>query len=211
MNIPKIGIVYHVVDKNTSKVIKVGSTAKSIKIRFRHPDYKRKYKHHFLKSIRVIKSSESDWYEPNNPLCPFLWHLVAIEHIEMIKAGTYRKGPLSNQVSPLTQKASGLDGVIGGQIGGKIGGKTTARKYFTREHQSEAGKARGRSWKKYFTQEHQSRVGRLGGTVARDSGQLASVCSLGGKAIGAKNMHVRWHVKRGIVSSNCKFCVSVEC
>src|ERR1700730_13421061 len=139
-----IGIIYHVVEKDTNQVVKVGSTIRTLEIRFKQPDYHNKYKNHFLREVRTIESSQFDWYEPKNPVCPFLWHLVAIEHLEMIKMGTYRKDGFSNQISPLVQKFRGLEGVIGGSIGGLIGGRTTAEKYFTKEHQREAGRIGGR-------------------------------------------------------------------
>lgn len=176
-NIPKTGRIYHVVDKTTGDVVKVGSTIRSLYDRFNQPDYKKKYINHFLKEIRKIESSEIDWYEKKNPLCPFMWHLVAAEHIEMLKMGTYRNGPFSNKVSPLDQKSRGLDGVIGGSLGGLIGGRIRV----------ESG---------FFSLEHQSKVGKLGGQIsgrrAADSGQLDRIRThegsvKGGTIAGRKN------------------------
>src|ERR1700733_3072673 len=124
MNTLVVGRIYHVVDKATGEVIKVGSTIRRLDQRFNQTDYKRKYPNHFLKEFKVIQSSDVDWYDPKDPYCPFLWHLVASEHIEMVKANTFRGGPLSNQFSPLDQKSSSKFGVSHfGSIGGKIGGR----------------------------------------------------------------------------------------
>ena len=156
MNTPKIGRIYHVVDKATQETVKVGSTTQFLSQRF-NAAYRRKHSNHFLREVRVIESNEFDWYKKGDYDCPFLWHLAAIEHLEMLKMNTYRKGPLSNKQSPLDQKAfgfvAGVAGTIGGQIGGKIGGKINGRKRVesgalaalrTPEHQSKAGKAAGR-------------------------------------------------------------------
>lgn len=123
MNTPKTGIVYHVVDLRTGCVIKVGSTTRSLRQRFIQTDYKKRYANHFLKEARRIESSNFDEYNSNDPYCSFLWHLAAIEHLEMLKQDTFRKSSLSNQYSPLDQKSSGFSGAIGGKIGGLISGR----------------------------------------------------------------------------------------
>ena len=122
MNTPKIGRIYHVVDKTTDEVVKVGSTIQTLENRF-DSTYRKKYSNHSLKEARTIESSEYDWYEPRNGYCPFLWHLVAVEHLEMLKMGTFRKGPLSNLQSPLDQKFRGFDGISFGPSGGFISGR----------------------------------------------------------------------------------------
>jgi hypothetical protein len=125
-----IGRIYHVVDKTTGDVVKVGSTIQSLKHRFNGRDYKKKYVNHFLFEVRQIESSELDCYEPKNHLCPFMWHLVAAEHIEMLKMGTFRKGRFSNKISPLVQKCRGLGGdygSMGGCIGGVVSGNNAVK------------------------------------------------------------------------------------
>ena len=126
MNIPIIGRIYHVVDKTTGEVVKVGSTIQTLKWRFYGRDYKTKYTNHFLREVRAIQSSELDWYEKGNPYCPFLWHLVAAEHLEIIKQRTFKNGKLSNRISPLVQKYSGFDGCVAGRFGGAISGQQAA-------------------------------------------------------------------------------------
>lgn len=66
----------------------------------------------------------------------------------------------------------------GRQKGGHRGGTRT----HDDEHKSRPG---------YF--EHQSSAGKLGGRI-------------GGKVGGPKAMHLRWHIKRGLVNPACKYC-----
>jgi hypothetical protein len=110
MNTPIVGRIYDIVDKTTGEIVKVGSTIRSLKKRFSYPDYRTKYVNHFIREFKTIQSSDADWYEQGNPFCPFLWHLVASEHIRMLEAGTYRKDRFSNKWSPLNQKYHGFDG-----------------------------------------------------------------------------------------------------
>jgi hypothetical protein len=59
---------------------------------------------------------------------------------------------------------------------------------------------------------------RQNGLNARDTGVLARACekartvlrdwSKAGKVGGPMGMHVRWHVNRGVINSDCSFCVS---
>lgn len=124
-NTPKIGRIYHVVDKTTGDVVKVGSTIYTLHKRF-NAEYRRKYSNHFLREVRVIESSDVDWYDPEDSDCPFLWHLVAAEHMEIVKLGLFDKDKFSNKLSPLVQKSCGFDGVIAGRIGGLIAGAINA-------------------------------------------------------------------------------------
>lgn len=119
MNTPITGRIYHVVDKTTGEVVKIGSTLKSLAKRFNKSDYQRTHRNHFLREIKQIGSSDLDWYEKGNPYCPFLWHLFASEHMEMVKMGTYRNSQLSNWVSPLMQKFYGFDSSVGSSKAGK--------------------------------------------------------------------------------------------
>ena len=211
-NTLKIGIVYHVVDKTTGEVVKVGSTIQLLSQRF-NAAYKKKHSNHFLREARTIKSSELDWYQKGDYDCPFLWHLAAIEHLEMLKMGTYRKGPLSNKQSPLDQKSKGFDagvaGTIGGQIGGLIGGKISGRiaaesgrlaSYRTPEHQKKAGIAAGAASKERqsgflspdYPVEKIQETSRKNGRANVESGHIYTIatlesCSKGGLTQGRRN------------------------
>jgi hypothetical protein len=125
INVPKIGRIYHVVDKTTLDVVKVGSTIYSLHKRF-NAEYRRKYNNHFLQEVRTIESSNLDWYDPNNSDCPFLWHLAAAEHMEIVRMGLFNNQRFSNKISPLVQKAIGFDGSVAGSIGGFISGVINA-------------------------------------------------------------------------------------
>lgn len=128
MNTLITGRIYHVVDKTTGEIVKVGSTIRAAEQRFKQVDYRKKYTNHFVQEVKTLHSSELDYYEKRNPYCPFLWHLVASEHLEILKQGTFRKSELSNWASPLDQKYFGFDGSLGGLIGGRIGGKKASIK-----------------------------------------------------------------------------------
>jgi hypothetical protein len=121
MNTLITGRIYHVIDKTTGEVVKVGSTIASLKKRWWAYN-KDKYSNHFLKEIRTIESTDLDWYETGNRLSPFMWHLVAAEHLEMLKMNTFKKNILSNKQSPLDQKCFGFDPQIGGTYGGPVSG-----------------------------------------------------------------------------------------
>jgi hypothetical protein len=197
INTPITGHIYHVIDKKTNRVVKVGSTIASLDRRF-NSKYKRKYADHFLKEAYHIESSESDWYEKGNPFCPFLWHLVASEHLEIVRQNTFDVDSFSNKVSPLTQKYSGFDGSIWGKIGGKIGGKISGKERVesgvlarcrTPEHQAQAGKISGLLSVKNKTGIHSPDFDRVsasrkGGLKNVESGHLKSISSAGGKVSG---------------------------
>ncbi len=214
-----IGIVYHVVHKDTGRVVKVGSTIRSLKVRFRQPDYKNRYKNYFLKEVKRIESNDLDVYDPEDSFCPFLWHLAAAEHVEMVRQNTYRIGVLSNQFSPLWQKCIGFDAAEASKVAGSLGAKISVEKKLG-IHSADFDRVSS---------------GRKGGLANVESGHLQKISSLGGKACGPvvgkrnaesgwmkkvqqmglgkggkiggpKGMHTRWHTNRGIVSSNCKFC-----
>lgn len=273
-NVPKIGRIYHVVDKTTGEVVKVGSTIRPICKRWNTYN-KNKYNNHFLKEVRIIKSSEFDLYDKNDPYCPFLWHLVAAEHLEILRMGTFNKGSLSNKISPLTQKASGFDGSVAGRIGGTAAGITNTASgrvrtmwslessiksglaavergdgihALTFEQRREAGikggnivgkkhvdsgwaKMLGNTYgptngKKLVDDGFCSVAGKIGGKVSFEKGvgvfgmtkEYRHESSVkGGETSGLNNVknghafslpHIRWHVKRGIVSPICKFCKS---
>lgn len=224
MNTLISGIVYHVVDKTTGEVVKVGSTIRSLEERWNEYD-KNKFSNHFLRVVKTIESSESDCYSPNDAKCPFLWHLIAAEHMEITRMRTFCNGPLSNKLSPLVQKYSGFDANEWAKIGGRMGG--------------EVGGIKARNEKLGIFKSH-SEVSRKGGLSNVKSGHLRRISSAGGKASGPiqgrknaenktgfcgrsfakmsedgkksgkiggpKGMHVRWHVNRGIISPACKYC-----
>jgi len=217
------GRIYHVVDKTTGEVVKVGSTIKSLNRRFQGQDYQRRYKNHFLLDVRTIESNDADWYEKGNSQSPFLWHLLAIEHLEMIKANTFQKSRLSNQESPLLQKFNGLDGFIGGRLGGIIaGGSKEGRERMSKlgkniSHTERVRRARVAGFKN-AENGHCARIAHLGGLVGglkggkknAESGHCARIARLGGLVGGkigsAKTNHIRWHVKRNKVNSDCEHC-----
>jgi hypothetical protein len=118
-----IGRIYHVVDKITGEVVKVGSTTQTLERRFSYPDYRKKYTNYFIREAKILESSEFDWYDADDPNCPFLWHLVASEHMEILKQGTFKKSRFSNRVSPLDQKYFGFDPFLYGAVGGHVSGK----------------------------------------------------------------------------------------
>lgn len=171
MNTPIVGRIYHVVDKTTGEVVKVGSTIKSLEHRFKGYDYVKKYTNHFLREAKIIKSDDLDWYDPTDPFCPFLWHLVASEHLEILNTDTFRKTRFSNLQSPLDQKYFGFDGSVAGKIGGKMnaedGTLTKARRAITPERKVGGGKKAGK--------------------MAADSGRVSDMGFKGGSISGPKN------------------------
>jgi hypothetical protein len=177
-----IGYVYHVVDKITEEVVKVGSTVRALDVRWREYD-KVKYSNHFLKLAKTIEDDSED----------FLWHLVASEHMEILRVGTFRNGPLSNQFSPLDQKYFGLTSEFS-VIGGQIAGRMMVESGHLQRISSAGGKA----------------CGAVIGKRNAESGWMREVqklgLGLGGKIGGPKGMHTRWHVRRGIVSPACSLC-----
>jgi hypothetical protein len=176
-----------------------------------------KYKNHFLKEVHVIHSSEFDWFEKGNPDSPFLWHLIAAEHMEMLRAGTFRRGPFSNQQSPLDQKFCGFDGVEFSILGGFVQGKKNVQ---------------SGHWATLQTREHKVMAAKVAGAKARDTGQINSIKTYASSALGAKNQkiedkarggstqgnrnvknghlerirHIKNHVKRNVVFPLCRFC-----
>jgi hypothetical protein len=213
-----IGIIYHVVDKNTNNVIKVGSTTKTLEKRWWTYDKKR-YPNHFLREVKRIESSELDLYDKNNPLCPFLWHLVAAEHMEMVRQNTFRIGSISNHISPLQQKAIGFDAWENAKIGGYASGPLSVQNKTGINNPSFDRVTNGRKGglsnvKSGHLQRISAAGGRASGVVQgrknAESGRMREVqklgLGLGGKIGGPKGMHTRWHVRRGIVSPACSLC-----
>jgi hypothetical protein len=225
MNTPIIGRVYHVVNKTTGSVVKVGSTIRTLEKRWL--SYNENFSNHFLRLAKEIASSELDQYDSENSDCPFLWHLAAAEHMEITRAGTFSGGPLSNKMSPLLQKFVGFDASESARIGGTAGGlKTRDEKLGI--HNPSFDKSIG---------------ARKGGLKNVESGHLQSISSKGGLACGAlmekekkgifspnydrvaagakygkisgkiggpKGMHTRWHVRRDLTSPSCKYCTGQQ-
>ena len=142
MNTPIIGKIYHVVDNTTNEVIKVGSTIRRVEQRFNQTDYKKRYTNHRIVEVKRIESTDLDWYDSKDAYCPFLWHLVASEHIEMLRAGTYRSNALSNLLSPLLQKYYSKFGLSEfSSIGGTRGGQSNVFSGHLRSISSKGGKS----------------------------------------------------------------------
>jgi hypothetical protein len=227
MNIKVVGRIYHVVDKTTNQVIKVGSTIRRLDQRFNQADYKKKYINHFLLEAKIIESTETDWYDPKDSDCPFIWHLIASEHIEMAKMGTYRTSPLSNFFSPIDQKYFSKFGLSElSSLGGKIGGRTNVETGHLKSISSKGGLAGGASNGHknglVLAQEKRgvcapgmsAKGGRVGGPkagrIAVESGQLDSLRTFEHQSkAGQSANHNRWHVKRNIINPNCKLCKEV--
>jgi len=226
MNVPITGRIYHVVDKTTGEVVKVGSTVRSLKVRWWNYN-KKIYSNHFLRLAREIQSSEQDVYDPNDLRCPFLWHLVAAEQMEIFKMGTFRKSKLSNLHLPLFQKFNCFDKIesikAGASLGGKISG-VLSRDNKIGIHNPDF--------------DHAS-AGRISGLMNVESGHLRKISSAGGKAsgtivgkrnaesgwmsklgksvpfevrserskiVGPRAMHIRWHVNSGKSNPRCSLC-----
>jgi hypothetical protein len=235
-NTPKTGRIYHVVDKMTGEIVKVGSTVSTLRRRWCAYD-KQRYCNHFLKEVRQIESSDLDWYEPKNPFCPFLWHLVASEHIEIVKQGTFRIGKLSNRHSPLDQKSRGFDVTAISEDAGRLAG---AIRVSMDDWEEVSAKGRAAAWESNRINPAIAELGRVQGRKNSESGHMAAIqklgrslggaagCatnhakknefgksihaikmgSIGGKKGGIASNHLRWHVKRGLTSSDCPLCKS---
>lgn len=226
-----IGLVYHVVDKTTGKVVKVGSTINTLKRRWVYYN-KEKFNNHFLKEIKRLVSDDLDWYEKGNPHCPFLWHLIASEHLEILHQGTWRRGKLSNQVSPLDQKYFGFldahlstarfgamnqsiaDKARGGYTQGPIQGPQNVKSGLWARVVSLGGIASGKS-KSEAKQKANAKNGKRFGKWSVESGHLADLRTpehqskagrLGGTKGGPAANHLRWHVNRNIVNPKCLLC-----
>lgn len=217
-----IGRIYHVVDRATNQTVKVGSTIRTLEERWKTYD-KEKFSNHYLELVKEIQNNDFDYYDPNDANCPFLWHLLASEHLEMIKCGTYQNGPLSNKLSPLVQKYIGFDAVEASKLGGRIGGllsrDTKIGIHSPNFNRSSTGRKSGL---KNVKSGHLKSISSLGGKASgpisgkrnAESGWMLKVQKMGlgkgGKIGGPKGMHTRWHVNRNVVSPNCKYCSEVS-
>lgn len=224
MNILVMGKIYHIIDKTTGEIIKVGSTIRTIEQRFRQSDYQKRYKNHFIKEVKLINSSKLDWYDPKDSYCPFLWHLVAAEHLEMLRVNTFRKSKLSNLFSPLDQKFFSRFGVSHlSSIGGQIGGRSHVLSGHLKSISSKGGKAGGsrnghinglalvKAKRGLFKPGIASKGGKIGGPIcgriAAESGQLAKLRTFEHQSKAGKSVnHNRWHINRNIINPQCALC-----
>jgi hypothetical protein len=105
-------------------------------------------------------------------------------------------------------RSLGLTGA-GGRVGGRIQGRKNAENKTgvcgrTFEKMSEDGRKGGRIGGYNQPREAKVKGGRIGGKAVVESGQLLGICAKGGTAAS----HVRWHIRRGIVNSNCLLCAA---
>jgi hypothetical protein len=223
MNVSAIGKIYHVVDVATGRVIKVGSTIREVAQRFAQSDYKNRYTNHSIVEVKRFESSEQDWYDSRDAYCPFLWHLVAAEHMEIVRQGTFGIG-LSNRLSPLVQKFNSKLGLSElSSEGGKLGGKEHVRSGHLRAISSKGGRSRTQESKRrnglqlllnkrgVFAPGIAAQGGRVGGPkagrLAVESGQLAGLRTFEHQSSASKSAnHNRWHVNRNIVNPKCLLC-----
>lgn len=218
-----MGYIYHVVDKTTKEVVKVGSTIQTLARRWGGYN-KEKYSNHLLVEVRSLESSDVDFYDKADSSCPFLWHLFVIEQAEILRARTFRVGVLSNQELPVEQKLRGFDGSEYGRIGNRClprdarvrGGMTRGKQNSESGFMSALGKSipydqrvkngsiggQKRVESGFFSKEHQKLVSplgaKIGGQIRAKSGDLPKIASLGG--------HTRWHVNKNNFSLRCVHC-----
>lgn len=178
-NIPVIGRIYHVVQKDTGRIIKVGSTIQLLHKRAGQRDYRKTYSDCFLREAFTIESSTADdnWFglagitDPKKAFAPFLWNLIIAEHLEMLRMKTYKipDEPRSNQQFPIFQKLCGFDGADVASIGGRLANHIT---------NDEAHRADPN----YL--ESRARAGRTSGAKNIATGQI--------QALGRKNVETGW-------------------
>jgi hypothetical protein len=223
INTQIIGHIYHVVNKTTNQVVKVGSTIRTLETRWSMYD-KKSFSNHFLKLVKEIESSESDWYDADNSDCPFLWHLMASEHLEIVKMGTFNSSLLSNKISPLVQKYVGFDANKASKLGGTAGGiKTRDEKLGIHNPDFDHIPGARKGGLKNVASGHLQSISSKGGLAcgalmekqrkgifSPDYDRVAAGRKYGkisGKIGGPKGMHTRWHVNRGRTSDSCRHCV----
>jgi len=217
-----IGRIYHIVNKTTNCVVKVGSTIRSLEKRWSF--YDKNFSNHFIRLVKELQSSELDWYDSENSNCPFLWHLAAAEHLEIARMKTFHSGPLSNKMSPLVQKFTGFDANEAAKIGGIIGGsKARDEKLGIHNPDFDRASAARRSGLQNVESGHLQSISSKGGLAcgammqekklgifSPDYDRVAAGRKYGkisGKIGGPKGMHIRWHVNRSLFSQNCKHCI----
>lgn len=206
----------------TGEVVKIGSTIRTLERRWAF--YPKNFSNHFLRLVKEIESSEQDWYSSEISDCPFLWHLMAAEHLEIVRAGTFNSGPLCNKVSPLVQKFSGFDANEAAKLGGVLGGTASFQNKLGIHNPNFDRVSSGRkTGRKHVESGHLQSISSKGGLAcgalmekekkgifSPDYDRVAAGRKYGkisGKIGGPKGMHTRWHVNRGIVSQNCKHCI----
>jgi hypothetical protein len=225
-NTPVIGRVYHVVDKTTGETVKVGSTIRALKKRWSLYDKKR-FSNHYLRLEKEIKSSEDDWYSSDISDCPFLWHLMASEHLEIVRKNTFNNGLLSNKLSPLVQKYIGFDANESAKLGGILGGAKALEEKLGIHSPDFDRRPNGiKSGRRHVESGHLKSISSKGGLAcgalmekekkgifSPDYDRVAAgriYGKISGKIGGPKGMHKRWHTRRGLVSPNCKYCTGQQ-
>ena len=221
MNTSIVGRIYHVVNKTTNKAVKVGSTVRTLEKRWSF--YTDNFSNHFLRLVKEIQSNDFDWYDSENSNCPFLWHLAAAEHMEIVRMRTFNSGPLSNKISPLVQKYIGFDANEAAKIGGIAGGiKAREEKLGIHNPVFDRRAAARRGGLKNVESGHLQSISSKGGLAcgslmekekkgifSPDYDRKAAGAIYGkisGKIGGPKGMHIRWHVNRRVTSPNCVHC-----
>jgi len=208
-----IGIVYKAIDCETEKIVKIGSTIKPLKYRASS----RCYLGCRLEPIRVDEYEDSSFG---------LLHLRIRETQEISKYKTWHNLNLGgrNILNPTRVWMSELDdsvmrsyaGILGGIKAFKLygnpatkkglikAGKISGQKNTDSGWASELGKKYGgRHFEhliNYRTSENQSKRGKLG---IKKRFELDP-------DFPKRAMHNRWHIKKGKISSACKFCKAVS-
>jgi hypothetical protein len=212
------GIVYGVRNLETRKIEKVGSTVRPLIKRaagYRRHEWFRNGKYELI-VLRVVEYDDEKFFQI---------YLKAVENCEIARQHTWEEEGGRNRIAPLIQWiGSPMLESEKGRIGGRIG----IRK-MTKETQSRAGKIGGKVSGRHASESGQiQQAGILGrkkniatGQPAQlgkrnvKSGHLAKLRTVehqksagrkGGVRGGPAANHLRWHVKRGIVNSNCALC-----
>jgi len=198
------GIVYGVLNSETDRIEKVGSTIKSLRQRTagyrHHEDWFSE--NHTLIPLRIVEHEDTEFF-------PVL--LKSVENMEIVRNRTWKEDGGRNILSPLLQWLNhpSMETEIaryGGQRSVEVGSYK-----FTRDDQKRGNAA--------LSYEERARGGRKQGLKncllpGRMSflGKLAdsSAKSKAGKSRRDKltSLHIRWHVNRGIKSLDCILCGS---
>jgi hypothetical protein len=224
-----IGRIYHVVNKTTGAVVKVGSTIRTLEKRW--ACYDKNFSNHFLRLVKEIQSSDLDWYDSESSDCPFLWHLAAAEHMEIVRRGTFNNGPLSNKISPLVQKYVGFDANEFAKAGGvAAGAKTRDEKLGIHNPKFDRVNSGRKGGLANVVSGHLQRISSAGGKVSgliqgrKHAENKTGICgrsyekmlsdskkSEKARVAGARLfLHTRWHVNRGVASPTCKHCLEIR-
>lgn len=121
------------------------------------------------------------------------------EQIAISKHHTWFDEQGLNQDAPVRSLMFGFDGSIGGRIGGKINGKIQGKRNVESGHLARICSMGGKVG------------GKIAGRIAVESGQIQMLArktvESGQLAHNCKTAnHIRWHIKRNVINSQCKFC-----